>query len=131
MNNILNKIFNFFIIFLCISCSTNEKIIPAEDALDAVRLFKDAYQNGNYEKAKFYCLDNESNKVKLDSIFKNYQSLSNAEKTQLKSASLIILKNETMDEQSVQIILANKSSVNNDTFKVVKLNNIWQINLSK
>ena len=131
MTNVLKKIMCFFMFLLILSCSNNEKLLPAEDALDAIRLFKDAYQNGNYEKAKFYCLDNESNKVKLDSIFKNYQSLSNAEKTQLKSASLIILKNETMDEQSVQIILANKASATNDTFKVVKLNNIWQINLSK
>ena len=127
MTNVLKKIMYFLMLLLFVGCSSNEKLLPAEDALDAVRLFKDAYQNGNYEKAKFYCLDNELNKIKLDSIFKNYQSLSNAEKTPLKSASLIILKNETIDEQNVQIILANKANATNDTFNVIKLNNLWLI----
>ena len=129
MNNVLNKIFNFFIIFLCISCSTNEKIMPAEDALDAIRMYKNAYQNGNFEKAKFYCINDEPNKIKLDTIFKKYQQLSNSEKTQLKSESIIILNNRIIDEKNAQIIISNKLLVSNDTFNVVKSNNVWLIKL--
>ncbi len=131
MINVLKKIIYFSIIPLIISCSTNQKLLPAEDALDAVRLFKDAYQNGNYEKAKFYSVQDELNNVILDSIFKKYQRLSNSEKKLLKSASMIILKNENIDEQTAQIILKNNTIATNDTFKVVKLKNDWLIKLSK
>jgi hypothetical protein len=131
MINVFKKILFVCILFIANSCADKQNLLPAEDALDAVRLFKDAYQNGNYEKAKFYCVDDNANKLNLDLIFKNYQNLSNQEKTQLKSAPIIILKNESIDEHTSQIIISNNKNINsNDTFKVVNMNNTWLIKLS-
>ncbi len=130
MIDVYKKLIGIFILFSILSCSTKQNLLPAEDALDAVREFKDAYQNGNYEKAKFYCVNDEANSLKLDSIFKKYQSLSNPQKAQLKSASIIILKNEIVNEQTSHIIISNKNIAANDTFNVVKKNNVWLIKLS-
>ncbi len=131
MIKVFNKItFILFFVFIA-SCSTKQELLPAEDALDAVRLFKDAYQNGDFEKAKFYCLIDASNQVKLDSIFKRYEQLSNSEKTQLKTESIIILNNKNIDENNVQIIVSNKPMASIDTFHVTKQKEFWLIQLSK
>ena len=130
MNNIINFCFVFLFILIS-SCNTKQEFTPAEDALDAVRFFKDAYQHGKQDQAKLYCLNNSSNKTQLDVLFKRYNMLSLSEKKQLASAPIIILNNQNINDSTAQIITTNQDKIIIDTFLVVQEKNIWRINLSK
>ncbi|MBS4042592.1 MAG: hypothetical protein KGZ59_02125 [Chitinophagaceae bacterium] len=130
----MTKIKNICFVFLLLmigSCNTKEAFKPAEDALDAVRFFSDAYQQGKQEQAKLYCVNNSNNAAQLDVLFKGYNKLSMYQKKQLASAPIIILNIQNINDSTAKITTSDQDGTSIDTFNVVQKNNIWLVNLSK
>lgn len=125
----MKKSFILFISTCFISCSSNTNYTNAEDALDAVRIFKESCNNGNFGKAKFYCSNNTSTNNKLLSLESTYQKLNSSQKNVMQKESIVIIANRALAKDSFKVIITNFSNSIQDTFMVVNKNNTWLINL--
>ncbi len=118
----------FILIALFVSCS-QQKINPAESALDAARGYKIACQQGNFEQAKFYLTESSKNNFYFIESEKEFRSLSDAQKRERYNSSLIIysIKEETTSQSTV--IVKDSYTKTMDTLHAVKKNNNWFIQL--
>lgn len=57
---------------LIFACNNSKKFLPAEDALDAAREYKDACLKGDFEKAKFYVVPNEKKQIRNRATRENF-----------------------------------------------------------
>lgn len=116
----------FFILFL--SACSQEKYVPAEDALDAAREFKNACLKGNFKKAKFYLAQNQKNNNLLYNISNEYFKNNIDQKKELANASIRIINNKEINSNLYQIVLGNSYNTKVDTLFAVKDNSTWLIN---
>jgi hypothetical protein len=127
----MNKNIWFLFLFLVFISCKQEKLKPAEDALDAAREFKNACLKGDFDRAKFYVVSNEKNSLNLDDIIKLYKTKDKEQQKELKEASIIINSNKEISSADVQIVLSNSFDKISDTLFVVKQNNLWLVDLTK
>ena len=120
-----------WLLFVCISmlifsCSSYPK---AEDPLDAAREFIDASLKGDFDKANFYMLQDDENKVLLDKVKVNYRSRNASERKEYKEANIIILEEDSVNDSTE--IINYKNSYDNIARKarVLNRNGTWLVDL--
>jgi hypothetical protein len=120
-----------WLLFVCISmlffsCSSYPK---AENPLDAAREFIDASLKGDFDKANFYMLQDDENKVLLDKVKVNYKSKSASERKEYKEANIIILEEDSVNDSTE--IINYKNSYDNIARKarVLNRNGTWLVDL--
>ncbi len=114
-----------FLFFL--SACSQEKYVPAEDALDAAREFEKACLNGNFKKAKFYILQNQKNNNFLYKISNEYFKNNDDQKKELANASIRVINNKELSPNLYQTVLGNSYNNKIDTIFSVKDNNNWLV----
>ena len=121
------KWFNILFLLILLSSCSQKKYHPAEDALDAAREFNDGCLRGDFDKAKFYAIDNNETKNELNKTEKEYNSKTSRQQKELKEASIIIQSNKEILQQHSQIILSNSVDKKLDTLNLVLQNNLWLV----
>lgn len=125
----MKKIF-YILVIVAFACNTSKKYLPAEDALDAAREYKEACLKGDFEKAKFYAVPNEKSKATIEQLEKIYnKTVDSKARKESKEASIIIKANNTISKDTFQIITTNTFDKKMDTLTVVYQNSLWQVNL--
>lgn len=121
----------YFILLLSVftfySCQTSN-YSPANNALDAAREFTVASWQGNFAKAKFYCVGNNKIDNQLKELEKKYNSLSSEQVKQYKTASIQIHQVKTTKDGTTIIFSSNINS-NKDSLLIVNINGNWLVNL--
>lgn len=115
-----------------ISCSNEVKFKKAEDAQDAGREFIRASLDGNYEKARFYLLNDSTNtNVRLLEKWKlDYNLRTVEDKVNFKDASIIAIKVEPVDDSTVNFVYTNTfEPKDTTTIKVVRVGGEWLVDL--
>jgi len=115
-----------------IGCSSPDaSYMPAENGLDAGRLFLEACKSGDFSRAEFYLLKDEQNKLHLkraESLFRKKDK----EGRQVSKSSSINIKSVTDINDST---VAMEYSYSSDTIPHqlwIKLrNNLWQVDYKK
>lgn len=115
------------LLLISIGCSNKKTYTPAENALDAGREFIDGCLKGDFNKANFYLQHNNTNDSIFTKLKEAYQQKSNAEKKQLQTASITILKVEEVSANITIITYSNSFSNTTSVLKVIKNNNSWLI----
>jgi len=123
----MKQIILLLIIFL-VSC-THPDYPKAENDLDAGREFIDAVLKGNFDKAGFYSLKDESDTGLLQQLKTAYQEKSTEDKRQLHDAVITILKVENISNS--ETILHYKNSFDNKEhqLKIVFKNGNWLVDI--
>jgi hypothetical protein len=113
-----------------ISCSSKPHFEAAKNGIDASREFIDACLKGDYEKANFYLLATDSNKILLDKIKNAYQLNTKSKKAQFADASIIVLDINYVDEKTMIFNYKNSLDLFARKLKaVMQPNGNWLIDL--
>ena len=126
------KLFFLLLFFLSLLalCGCSASYPKAENAFDAGREFIDASLKGDWDKAQFYMLRDETNNKRLEKMKDEYRNKSNDEKQQYYNASINILEEDTVSD-SVHII-NYKNSFDNIArkVKITDTSDGWLVDLS-
>lgn len=119
----------FLLVFMVISCQTNQGYTPAENALDAGREFIDAGLKGDFGKAFFYLLADTTNTRMLKETEAGYRTQDKEGRQQLRQASITI---QEIIEQNDSITLINYQN-SFDTIplqlKVIRRQQRWMVDM--
>lgn len=115
-----------FTIIIFTSCNDGtHQFAKAENALDAGREFIDAILKGNFEKAKFYMLDDDTNKKLLLQYQTKYNLQSKGEQLGLNQSEIIILQVEDISDKETIINYSNSFDRIKHKIKVINKNSDW------
>ncbi len=115
-----------------ISCKNDKAYQKAEDAQDAGREFVRASLDGDYERARFYLLNDSTNTnvMLLDKWKKDYNRRSTEDKVSYKDASIIAIKVESKNDSTVNFVYTNTfEAKDTTTIKIVRVNGDWLVDL--
>ena len=121
-----------FVTATFISCKDDKGYVKAEDAQDAGREFIRASLDGNYEKARFYLLNDSTNTnvMLLDKWKKDYNRRSTEDKVSYKGASIIAIKVEPANDSTVNFRYTNTfEPKDTTTIKIVRVSGEWLVDL--
>ncbi len=119
-----------FILISCLLFSCGNSYPKAENAFDAGREFIDGCLKGDFEKARFYLLKNETNNQQLDKLINNYRNKSNEQKKGYHEASINVLEENTISDSVHIISYKNSFDTIPHKLKVVQTGDGWQVDLS-
>ncbi len=114
------------------SCKDEPRFTKAEDAQDAGREFIRASLDGDYEKARFYLLNdsNDTNLMMLDKWKNGYNRRTVEDKVSYKDASIIAIKVEAIDDSTVNFVYTNTfEPKDTTTIKIVRVTGEWLVDL--
>ncbi|MFZ1799279.1 MAG: hypothetical protein WAU24_05390 [Chitinophagaceae bacterium] len=116
-----------FIACLVCSCDNSPTYSHAENALDAGREFIDGCLKGDFRQAAFYMKTVEADKAALEVLKKKYYSFSEAERTQLGQASIIILQDSTVNDTLHFLQFRNSYDTTQKIIFVSLNQDAWQV----
>lgn len=116
-----------FIACLVCSCDNSPTYSHAENALDAGREFIDGCLKGDFRQAAFYMKTDEADKAALEVLKKKYYSFSEAERTQLGQASIIILQDSTVNDTLHFLQFRNSYDTTQKIIFVSLNQDAWQV----
>ncbi|WP_153800365.1 hypothetical protein [Foetidibacter luteolus] len=108
-------------------CNSAKDFPPAENAFDAGREFIDGCLKGNFDKAAFYMLKDETNLAQLEKLEADYQKKTKDEKEKYAAASIIIISNDTIDADAQVINYKNSYDNVARKVKVLQQNGKWLV----
>lgn len=120
---------NIFLIIVCffVSCDSGPTYTHAENALDAGREFIDGCLKGDFRQAAFYMKTDGADKAALEVLQKKYYTYSEAERTQLGQASIIILMDSTVNDTMHFIQFKNSYDTTQKIIFVSLNKDAWQV----
>jgi len=111
---------------IIVSCNSGHRqFAKAENALDAGREFIDATLKGDFDKANFYMLLNEENKILLQQYQSKYNTQSKEEQFGLKQSVINILQVNDVTEKETIINYSNSFDKKVHKVKVINKNGDW------
>jgi hypothetical protein len=117
------------IVLFVAACGANENYPPAENALDAGREFIDACLKGDFEKAKFYMLQDDVNKKYLQQIENDYRKKDREGRAQYRQASINVAEISDVTETETIINYSNSFDKIGRKVKIIKQENTWLVDL--
>lgn len=125
-----NHLLFLFLLFVAASCSNNSnKEKKPENDIDAARDFIRAALDGKFDLAKTYMLQDSSNTQYLDAVERNYQKMADSTKEGYHESSINIHRVDPVNDSTTIIIYSNSFKNDNDTLRVLKINQQWLVDL--
>lgn len=119
-----------FVLILITACSSPKQDYgKAENALDAGREFLDACLKGDFGKAAFYMLPDDTNKQHLQDIEAAYRKNDKEGRQQLRQASINISEVDDVNETTTIINYSNSFDKTGHKIKVIKQADSWLVDL--
>lgn len=125
-----SKLLHIVLLLMVVTSACREKYTTATDALDAGRQFIDACLKGDFDRASFYMVQDAENQKDLLKIKRDYLAKSEDQRLQYENASLIILEDATLNEETHIINYQNSYDKITRKVKVKKLNGVWQVDFA-
>jgi hypothetical protein len=107
----------------------SEKIITAENELDAARLFIRSALDGKFDEAKTFMLQDSVNISYLDIAAQFYQKMPATEKDNYKGSTIVIHSATALNDSVAIVIYSNSYKNDHDTLRIAKSNNNWLVDL--
>lgn len=126
------KTIAFGVILLAAGCKTKEQApVPAESGLDAGREFLEACNKGDFGRAAFYMLPDNSNEAYLKNAETAYRKRDKEERQQLRTASINIRSVSEPTDSTVLLQYSNSSDTLSKTLSMIRRNNQWMVDYKK
>jgi Domain of unknown function (DUF4878)/Vanin C-terminal domain len=122
-----------FLLLLCFfySCKNKDKA-PAgksENNIDAARNFIRSALDGKFDKARDYMLPDSVNNNYMDVAERSFNNADQSVKDSFRTSTIIIHTVKDVNDSATIVIYSNSFKNNQDTLRVIKLNNQWLVDL--
>ena len=111
------------------SCKQEPSFEPAQDSMDAGRQFIDGCMKGEFKRANFYMLQDQTNKDDLAKLQNAYDQKDADYRVQYRQASIIIDHEETLNDSTRIIYYKNSFDKVAHKVKVIKKDSGWLVDL--
>ncbi len=128
--HIMKKLSIAFFLLLA-ACSNDRTFKKAEDAQDAGREFIRASLDGDYEKAQFYLLPDTTNQVLMNKWKKDFEKLDATTKQQYKDADILPINIQALNDSVTTYTFSNSFKKDTTTFKIVRQDGEWLVDLKE
>lgn len=120
---------SILLIFL-VGCGAGGGYEKAENAQDAGREFIRASLDGDYQKARFYLLQDTTNLLLIERWQNDYKQLTSEEKKQHRNSSIIPLNIQKVDDSTTSYQYYNSYNLKDTTtIFVVRSHGDWLVDL--
>ena len=127
----MKKLSAIFLLLFVIACNYQSSYKKAEDAQDAGREFIRASLDGDYYKAKFYMMEDSTNRFLLERWKSEYDNLSADEKAKYKDAEIVVLNINRENDSVTSYKYFNSYKKDTTTVKVLRINGEWLVDLKE
>lgn len=118
------------IIFL-VACHAGKTFNKAEDAQDAGRQFIRASLDGDYEKARFYLLNDSVNLLLISKWQQDFDKLDAGIRQQYREASILPISIHEMNDSVTTYSYSNSFRKDTTTVRIVRVNGEWLVDLKE
>ena len=127
----MKKLSAIFLLLFVIACNYQSSYKKAEDAQDAGREFIRASLDGDYYKAKFYMMEDSTNRFLLERWKSEYDNLSADEKAKYKDAEIVVLNINRENDSVTSYKYFNSYKKDTTTVKVLRIKGEWLVDLKE
>ena len=127
----LKTIFAGCLAFFIIACHAGKTFTPAEDAQDAGRQFIRASLDGDYEKARFYLLNDSVNLILINKWQQDFDKLDRDTRQNYREASIIAINIKAINDSITTYTFSNSFRKDTTTVHILRKNGEWLVDLKE
>jgi hypothetical protein len=118
-------------LLLIFSCHAGKTFNKAEDAQDAGRQFIRASLDGDYEKARFYLLNDSVNLLLISKWQQDFDRLDRDTRQQYREASILPISIRAINDSVTSYSYSNSYRKDTTTVRIVRVNGEWLVDLKE
>jgi hypothetical protein len=122
--------FSCFLIFI-VACHAGKTFNKAEDAQDAGRQFIRASLDGDYEKARFYLLDDSINLLLISKWQQGFDNMDRDTRQQYREASILPISIRAINDSVTTYTFSNSFRKDTTTVHIVRVQGEWLVDLKE
>jgi hypothetical protein len=127
----LKTIFASCFLVLIAACNAGKTFTPAEDAQDAGRQFIRASLDGDYEKARFYLLNDSVNLLLISKWQQGFDKMDHDTRQQYREASILPINIRAINDSVTTYTFSNSFRKDTTTVHIVRKNGEWLVDLKE
>jgi hypothetical protein len=127
----LKIIFGSCFLAFIFSCNAGKTFNKAEDAQDAGRQFIRASLDGDYEKARFYLLNDSVNLLLISKWQEGFDHLDRETRQQYREASILPISIRAINDSVTTYSYSNSFRKDTTTVHIVRVNGEWLVDLKE
>lgn len=127
----LKTLFALAPLLLILSCNAGKTFKKAEDAQDAGRQFIRASLDGDYEKARFYLLNDSVNLLLISKWQQGFDKLDRNTRQQYREASILPINIRAINDSVTTYTFSNSFRKDTTTVHIVRVNGEWLVDLKE
>jgi hypothetical protein len=127
----LKALFALTSLLLIICCNAGKTFKKAEDAQDAGRKFIRASLDGDYEKARFYLLNDSVNLLLITKWQQGFDKMDGGTRQQYREASILPINIHAINDSVTSYTFSNSFRKDTTTVHIVRVDGEWLVDLKE
>jgi hypothetical protein len=119
------------LVFCLLACHAGKTFNKAEDAQDAGRQFIRASLDGDYEKARFYLLNDSVNLLLISKWQQGFDQLDGETRQQYREANILPINIRAINDSVTTYTYSNSFRKDTTTVHIVRINGEWLVDLKE
>jgi hypothetical protein len=127
----LKTLFALASLLLILSCNAGKTFKKADDAQDAGRQFIRASLDGDYEKARFYLLNDSVNLLLISKWQQGFDKMDKDIRQQYREASILPINISAINDSVTSYTFSNSFRKDTTTVHIVRVDGEWLVDLKE
>ncbi len=127
----MKAIFIYCLVILIVACNAGKTFKKAEDAQDAGRQFIRASLDGDYEKARFYLLNDSINLLLISKWQQGFDKMDKDTRQQYREANILPINIHAINDSVTSYTYSNSFRKDTTTVHIVRINGDWLVDLKE
>jgi hypothetical protein len=127
----LKTILIYCLLVSLFACNAGKTFNKAEDAQDAGRQFIRASLDGDYEKARFYLLNDSVNLLLISKWQQGFDKMDPETRQKYREANILPINIRAINDSITTYTYSNSFRKDTTTVRIVRLNGVWLVDLKE
>jgi hypothetical protein len=127
----LKTILLYCLLAFLFACNAGKTFNMAEDAQDAGRQFIRASLDGDYEKARFYLLNDSVNLLLISKWQQGFDKMDPGTRQQYREANILPINIRSINDSVTTYTYSNSFRKDTTTVRIVRINGVWLVDLKE
>ncbi|HSZ33079.1 MAG TPA: hypothetical protein VK772_07195 [Puia sp.] len=127
----MKRTFFYCLLLFFFACNAGKTFNKAEDAQDAGRQFIRASLDGDYEKARFYLLNDSVNLLLISKWQQGFDKMDPETRQKYREANILPINIRTINDSVTTYTYSNSFRKDTTTVRIVRLNGVWLVDLKE